>query len=87
MLTSTSRAVASSSLIVPLAVASEMVAFDGFDSVTVKVSSSSMSVSSVVLDSGTSFSSCPGSKVSVVDVFAVKSVPEVAVSPVSADVA
>ena len=76
----------SSSMIVPLAVASEMAAFDGFDSVTVKVSSPSMSVSSVVWTLNV-FVVSPGWKVSVVDVFAVKSVPEVAVSPVSTDVA
>ena len=83
---SVGRVVPSSSSIVPLAVASGMVALDGFDSVTVKVSSFSSAESSVVW-TVTVFSSCPASKVSVVADTAVKSVPAVAVSPVSADAA
>ena len=75
-----------SSPIVPVAVGpTASVAFDGFDSVTVKVSFASSVVSSTV-DTVNIAVVSPGMKVSVL-VAAVKSVPEAAVSPVSTDVA
>ena len=73
-------------MIVPAAVGSvASVAFDGLDSVTVKVSSGSSRVSCSVATVNVAIVS-PGMKVSV-SFAAVKSVPETAVSPVSADVA
>ena len=77
--------VASLSTIVPLPVASEIVALSGLDSVTVKVSLDSTVVSSVV-DTVSVFAVSPAVKVSFVAATAVKS-PAPAVSPVSADAA
>ena len=71
---------------VPVAVAPEITAFVGLDSVTVKVSSGSSRVSSVVC-TATVFSISSGMKVSVAADTAVKSVSAVALSPVSTDVA
>ena len=73
------------SVMVPVAVASEISAFLGFDSVTVKVSFGS-SVGSSVVDTVIVPVVSPAAMVSV-SLAAVKSVPEVAVSPVLTDVA
>ena len=75
--TLTAGRLSSSSLIVPVAVASPSVAFAGLDSVSVKVSSSSSAESSVVATL-TVFVVSPAVNVSVPDC-AVKSVPPVAV--------
>ena len=76
-----------SSPIVPVAVGSAAsVAFDGFDSVTVKVSFASSVLSTVVCTVTVCVVSL-GMKVSVAAGTAVKSVPAMAVSPVSTDVA
>ena len=77
------EAAVSSSVIVPVAVGSAAsVTFDGLDRVSVKVSSSSSVVSSIVATVTVS-SVTPGMKVSV-SLAAVKSVSEVAVPPVVA---
>ena len=73
----------SSLVMVPVAVASEISAFVAFDSVTVKVSSSSTISSLTVVNVAETLTS-PGLKVSTCDC-AVKSAGDSAVSPLSAD--